>query len=321
MTVESALFAAALAFAFINGLNDGGSLMAVGLGVRSMPPLVGIGILTMAVVCTPLVLGTGVATTISSRLVGLEGGEGKLALLVAVAAAVIVVFALSRRGLPTSLTLGLIGAIAGVGVGTGLPVAWKVAGIVLVLAAVAPFVGLLGGWALSRAMALQPASSPLHVRLRRWHRLAFGAQCVAYGANDGQKMLAVVAVAAGSASGSVEPVPVHLAAIGALFMLGAAAGLPRFAETIGTGIVALQPPAAVFTQVSAASVVLGTAAVGSPVSMTQAISGALIGSSIHGGHGRVRWRAAGRIVGAWFITLPAAFLLAAGLAMVLQRLR
>jgi len=319
--VEHALLLVAFGFAFLNGFNDGGALLAIGLGVRTFSPLTGLLVLSAAVMVAPVVLGTQVATTLTSRLVGLEGPSGQLAVLVAVTVAVAVAFSLSRRGLPTSLTLALVGAIAGVGAGSGLPVAWPTIGIVLAFAALAPVVGLLGGWGMVLLLARTGSRAPLHRQVRTWHTLAFGGQCLAYGANDGQKMLAVFAVAAGTVGvdRSVGVVGWQLLVIGVLFLLGAMVGLPRFAGTIGTGVVPTQPPAAAITELSAAGVVLASGAFGSPVSMTQAISGALVGTAMPRGHGRVRWRAAARIGGAWLITLPATFALAAAGAAVLVR--
>jgi inorganic phosphate transporter, PiT family len=66
------------------------------------------------------------------------------------------------------------------------------------------------------------------------------------------------------------------------------------------------------TRYTGRHVVLATGAVGSPVSMTQAVSGALVGTASTGA--RVRWREAARLVGAWAATLPAAGVLAGVLA-------
>ena len=82
-------------------------------------------------------LTTAVAMTLSERLVDFEGDTGRIALLIAVTAAVVVIAVLGRLGLPTSLTLAIMGAIAGAGWGSGLRIAWATLGIVLALAAIA----------------------------------------------------------------------------------------------------------------------------------------------------------------------------------------
>lgn len=314
MTLGGLLVGAAMAFAFINGVNDGGSILAVGLSVRTIRPLLAVALLSMAVLTAPVVIGTGVATTLVGRLVDLDGDVGRVAVLIAVAVAVGVPYGLSRRGLPTSLTLALIGALAGVGAGAGLTVSWVTVGTVLAFAAVAPMVGVLGGWGMSRIVGLARSAAPLPGRVRRWHTVAFTLQCVAYGANDGQKMLAVMAVAVGTLTNEIGTL--YMAAIALPFFMGTIVGLPRIASTLGGGIVPVQPPEAVVTELSSATVVLGTAAMGVPVSMTQTISGALIGTGVTRGYGRIRWREAARVAGAWVVTLPASFVLAAALAVV-----
>lgn len=120
MTVAAVLsIVAAAAFAVVSGANDGGTLVAMGLKVTSIKPLVAIGLLTLAVVTGPFLFGTQVATTLADRLVSFEGAVGDSALLVAVIAALSIVTVLSRRGLPTSLTLALMGGSRGPGSATG----------------------------------------------------------------------------------------------------------------------------------------------------------------------------------------------------------
>jgi inorganic phosphate transporter, PiT family len=312
--VTTWLVVAAIAFAIVNGVNDGGALLSVGLDVRSLRPLTSLLLLAAAVVVAPLVVGTAVATTLATRLVAVDGPDGPLAFLVAVGAAVVVTWAMAAKGLPTSLTLAVVGAIAGAGVGAGLPVAWGTVGLVLLMAGVAPLAGLALAWAFTRGAGAWPSTRTLDRRTQRWHVAAFGAQCFAYGANDGQKMLAVVGVAAGTAGaggaadGEVPAVAWQLAAVGVAFLIGAAIGLPRVARTLGGGgVVAVRPHEAVTSELAAATVVLGTGAVGAPVSMTQAVAGGLVGAGGTRGWSRVRWRAAAQLGVAWVLTLPTAF--------------
>lgn len=310
MGLRELLVVVALAFAVVSGANDGAAVLAAGLRVRGIPPWLGILGVAAGVAVMPVILGTAVATTLANRLVTFDGGAGRLALLAAVATAIVVTTLLARRGLPTSLTLALVGAITGAGLGAGFEVSWSTVAFVLSLGIVAPLVGLVAGALLTVALATVPTGSPLHRRARRWHRGGFALQCVAYGANDGQKMLAVLAVALGSGGAQVEVAGPWLVAVAGFFAIGTAAGLPRIADTLGGGLVALRPPAAVVTEVSSAGVVLATSLVGAPVSMTQAISGAMVGTGITRGRGRIRWQEAGQVAAAWVVTLPAALLVA-----------
>lgn len=311
MTSQTLLVLAALVFAFVNGINDGGALLSIGLGLRSIRPLLGLLLLAVAVVVTPMLLGTGVATTLASRLVGLDGQAGRAALLVAVLASMVVTLLLARRGLPTSLTLALVGAIAGVGVGGGIAVSWGLVWVVLAAAAAAPLLGLAMGRGLMQVWGRLPARSHLHVRVRRSHAAAFTLLCVAYSVNDGQKMLAIFAVASGPVVDPISPAGWQLLAIAICFLAGATLGLPRFAGTLGSGVLPIRPPEAVAAELSAGTIVLATGLAGAPVSMTQAASGALIGTGVSRGYGVVRWDSAARIGAAWVLTLPSAFAVAA----------
>jgi inorganic phosphate transporter, PiT family len=318
--VTTWLLIAAIAFAVVNGVNDGGALLSVGLDVRTLRPLSSLLLLSAAVAVAPLLIGTAVATTLTTRLVTLDGPDGRLALVVAVTVAVVVTWGLAARGLPTSLTLGVVGAIAGGGVGAALPVAWSTVALVLAMAAVAPLAGLGVAWALARIASAWPSSRSLDQRTGRWHVVAFGLQCLAYGANDGQKMLAVLAVAVGTAgTGAVPVVAWQLATVAVAFLVGATIGLPRVARTLGGGVVAVRPHEAVSSELASATVVLATGAIGAPVSMTQAVAGGLIGAGGTRGWSRVRWRAAAQLAAAWVLTLPLAFVAAAATTALLIR--
>jgi len=320
VTEHALLLAAAVMFAFVNGANDGGSLLSFGLSVRTITPLVGLLMLAAAVMISPILLGTAVATTLAIHLVGLDGDGGRSALLVGVLTTIAVTLQLTRRGLPTSLTLGLVGAMAGAGTGSGVPVSWGLVGVVLLAGAAAPFLGLAMGRGLTLLSGKLPTSRTVQGRVKRWHAAAFLLLCVAYGVNDGQKMLAVFAVAASPMLGPIEIVPWQLVALTVPFLAGAVFGLGRFAETVGLGLLPMRPPEAVTTELSAGVVVLATGVAGMPVSMTQAASGALIGAAVSRGHGVIRWKAAARIVGAWAVTLPCSFIVAAAAAFLLSTL-
>lgn len=47
----------------VSGVNDGSALIAMGLKITSIKPLVAIGLLSVAVVTGPVLFGTRVATT------------------------------------------------------------------------------------------------------------------------------------------------------------------------------------------------------------------------------------------------------------------
>lgn len=314
------LVVVAVAFAVINGANDGGALLSLSLrtaGLRVLVALVG---LSAMVAVAPALLGTQVATTLATRLVG--DGPSRGVIIGAVIAAVAVTLVLGRGGLPTSLTVALVGGLVGAGLGGGAGVAWQPVLGVVAAALAAPAVGGLLAYALSRGAHRLVAPGGAGAFLARAHRLTFGLQSLAYGANDGQKMLAVGAVAlglvggGGSGSGTVPASWPLLAGAAVGFFVGAALGLRRYGRTVGA-VIPMRQPNAVVAEASASIAVLGSAALGAPVSMTQAVAGGLVGTGVSEGQGRVRWQVAARIAMAWVVTLPAALLVGAAVAAVL----
>lgn len=301
------LLVAAAALAVVYGANAGGTMVAAGLGIRVVRPIVSVALLGVAIGIAPALFGTAVASTLARELVALDGPIGQLALLAAVIASLVITTVLSAIGIATSLTLALIGAIAGVGFGAGLGVDWWRVVQVLLGVAIAPVLGLLAAALLRRMLPLWRRGARAADRIAVLHAVAFTALALAFGANDAQKLLAVVAVASGTAADPVPPVWWQLLGIGVLFAVGAAIGAPRMARPTTAGLLAVQPLDAAAAELATASVMFAGSVVGNPAGMAQTLSGSFIGVGLVKGRGRVRWEFAGKVVNAWAATMPAAF--------------
>jgi PiT family inorganic phosphate transporter len=225
MTAEGVLLlASASAFALVSGANDGSTLVAMGTRTRTIRPGVGIAIMIVMVAAGPLLVGTAVATTLAHRLVSFGGVEGRVALLAAVVTALVVVFALTRRGTPTSLTLALTGGIVGAGIGARLPVQWPVVGRVLVVGLAAPLLSVIAGWLVYRALR-GPLGRVVAQRFIHVTQYAgFVLQCLAYSANDAQKMVAIVAIGTSAQLNPVAATVEGQLAIALLFGVGSPGG-------------------------------------------------------------------------------------------------
>ncbi|MFI6323278.1 anion permease [Nonomuraea sp. NPDC050556] len=304
MAVDVVLIVVAGTFAVVSGMNDGGALLATGLKLPSVRPATGILTLVVLVAFVPLV-SHKVALAFVTRLGSFDGPGGKQAMAIAVVAALTVVTVLSNRGRPTSLTLAIVGGLTGAGLGWGLPVSWGYVALVLTVGLFSPLVGGVAAWFVTRLLLALTSSRGL----RHWHVAGFALQCVAYAANDGQKMLAVFMIALGF-SGAAAP---YTLLVAGLFGVGALYGLPKAGRTLSREIIASRPLHGVAAELASGATVTACAALGVPVSMTQSIAGGLIGAGVTTGGGRVRWYAAVKIVVAWLLTLPASALLA-GLA-------
>lgn len=319
MNETALLVLTAVAFALVTGANDGATLVVINLPNPAVRPLAAIAILAGAVVVIPLVAGARVAETLARGLVPFEGRGAEGHFLGAVVVALGVVSVLSRRGLPTSLTLALLGAIVGTGLALRLPVSWATVAAVCLIGLAAPAVSsilaLLTVWALARLPVPRHAWSQLWVL----GVVSFLLQSLAYAANDGQKMLAVLAIALGlGANGHIAVQPGSQMLLGVLFAVGTLAGIERFAGRLGRGILPVRALHVVSSELASAVSVLVSAGLGAPVSMTQASTAALIGAGVSETVWRVRWEQAVRIAGAWVLTLPVSAVTGALVALVLR---
>lgn len=320
--MEILLVAMAVAFAFVSGANDGATLSALGTRTGALSILAGVSLLVLAVGAVPAVVGTGVATTLAHGLVAFEDRGGRLAFLLAVASALAVVFLLSRRGLPTSVTLSLTGAIVGVGAGAGLPVSWTTVGPVLAAGLLGPFlvfgVGFLLAPGVRRALG-RPAAAEARPRLLQ--QLGFLLQSVAYGANDAEKMVAFMAIATGASLDPVHVLALDQAALAACFGAGALFAVRRLSSRVTEQMVRVRNEGSLSALVASSSVVLAGSALGLPLSSTQSVTAGLLGGTGRLTPHRIRPQQVGALLLAWALTLPSAGLLAALCGLVVRAVR
>jgi inorganic phosphate transporter, PiT family len=315
--VESGLLVVlAIGYAVVCGINDGGALVGVAIRGGRSRPVSAVLLLVAGVVLVPWLAGAPVARTLAVDLVGFDAEAGTAALAVAVVVALAVTTLSAMVGLPTSLTLATVGAFVGAGIGTALVVEPAVVVRVLVLAFAAPLAGAALAVGLMRLARLPWAvrRGATLARFRPWSR---GVVAVAYGANDGQKMIAVAVVAAGAgAPAAGRPGLGVLVALGVAFGLGTLVGIRRVGVTLGAAVLAARPSHLVAGELASSTAVIASGTLGAPVSMTQSVAGAVAGAGAAEGPRRVRWRLASRLLAAWMITFPAALAGAALLGML-----
>lgn len=310
-----ALLAAAVAFALVNGANTGATLLAATGTLDSIGHVVGLLLLAVGVIVGPFLVGTGVAARFAEELVPWEGAGSETGMLASVLITLVVVLALTRLGIPTGLTLAFVGALAGFGAASGAGVSWHSVAVVLGMMALAPVLGGLIAALVISLLARRLRSRHVSRALGRVHAVSFPALAVGYGASDGQKMLAITAVALGlSGQGEVVAPVLVMVGLGLLFALGSAAGYRSMSRRVGQGVLPVRPLYAVTSEVSTAAALLGSAGVGTPVGVAQTLTGSLVGAGASQGIGRVRWPQVSTIVTAWVVTLPLSFGIAAGVA-------
>lgn len=299
----------ALAFALTNGLHDASNAIAALVATRAARPLQAVLLAAVFNLLGPLLLGAAVADTIGS-IVEVEGPDGVAVIAAALAAAVGWNVLTWARGLPASSGHALVGALLGAGLVAGAVIRWSAVIETLVALALSPVLGAIAGWAAIRGLrragrrATRRWRSP--VRAGSWASsaaLAFG-----HGANDAQKSVGVIAallLASGHADTLGSPTWAALACAAAL-TLGTALGGWRIVRTIGRGIVHLHPLDGVAGQTASAGVLVAASALGAPVSTTQVVASAVVGTGV--GRGRLRhihWQVVRAMGLGWVLTLPA----------------
>ncbi len=316
-----AVVAATLIFAFLNGMNDSGGLVAAAISSRSMGPRFALSVASVSEFAGPFLFGTAVAVTIGRDLVQ-PSAITLPVLLVAVVSAIIWNLITWYLGLPSSSTHALLGGLAGAVAATQGIQALRLSGFAFVLLAlfIAPVLGLLAGFALMRLTQYltRNASPRVNVFFKQVQPFNVVALALSHGSNDGQKsmgLITIALVAASAQTGFVVPFWVTLVCATAM-MLGVSIGGWRVIRTLGGRIYKLRPVHAFAAQGSSALIVLGAALLGGPVSTTQVVSASIIGVGSAERMNAVRWQVAGQIVTAWVVTVPAC----AAVAILLQLL-
>ena len=110
-----------------------------------------------------------------------------------------------------------------------------------------------------------------------------------------------------------DAIPVWVKLVCALMLsLGTYAGGWRIMRTLGRKIIELDPPQGFAAETTGASIMFGSAFLfHAPISTTHVITSAIMGVGATKRVKAVRWGVAKNIVLGWFITMPAAALVAA----------
>jgi PiT family inorganic phosphate transporter len=314
----------AVAFDYINGFHDTANAIATSVATRALRPQYAI-LMAASFNFIGAFAGTAVAKTIGSGLVD-DASTTQAVVAAALVGAIAWNLITWRLGLPSSSSHALIGGLLGatlIATGTG---ALKVNGIatkVLLPLVSSPVIGFAAAFALTIALywIFRRADRRSATRgFRRAQVLSAGYMAFAHGSNDAQKTMGVITLALFSAKviPSVD-VPVWVIVVSATALsLGTAVGGWRIMKTMGQRVADLEPVHGFAAEMTAASVLVGTAALGMPVSTTHVISSAIMGVGTSRGVRGVRWGVARSILTAWVLTIPAAGILGATCWLVLD---
>jgi inorganic phosphate transporter, PiT family len=105
----------ALALNFVNGLNDASHSIATVVATRALSPAKAVFFTAVCNMVGPFLFTTAVAATIGTAIVA-KSGLTPLSIVVAMGAAIILVFVATRAGIPLSSSHALIGGLLGTGI-------------------------------------------------------------------------------------------------------------------------------------------------------------------------------------------------------------
>jgi PiT family inorganic phosphate transporter len=304
--------ATALAFDFTNGFHDTANAVATSISTRALSPRLAVGMAAILNFAGAF-LSLEVAATIASGIV-----EADLITPAIVFAGLVGAIAWNLTtwywGLPSSSSHALIGGVVGSAFVAEGPDAVLGDGIltkVVVPALVAPVlafaVGGLGILVIYRIVGRQ-RPGPVARGFRLGQLISASLLALSHGTNDAQKTMGIIflaLVANGTLAADADVPTWVVVSSAAAIALGTYAGGWRIIRTMGSRIIKMDPAQGFGAQGVGATVILAASHAGFPLSTTQVISGAIMGTGAAKRVSAVRWGVAGNILVAWAMTLPA----------------
>jgi inorganic phosphate transporter, PiT family len=310
-----AIVAFALLFDFTNGFHDAANAIAavVGTNVLSYREAVALAALGNLI---GAFFATRVALTIEH---GLVMEPTQVMVLAALIGAIAWNFTTWWFGLPSSSSHALIGGLVGAAIGHigAGSVIWrgvwdKVVEPMIVSPVLGFVLGVLIMWIIDVIIKRKNIAPDAKV-FRHLQLGSAGAMALAHGSNDAQKTMGIITMAL-VVAGLHTPgtgIPTWVILVCSLAMcLGTLSGGKRIVMTAGKKLVPLLPPSGFAATASSAIVVFTASAVGAPVSTTHVVIGGIAGAGSQFEHQPIDRKIVRAMIVAWFLTLPAAAIVA-----------
>lgn len=306
----------ALIFDFLNGFHDSANIVATPIASRAMEPRKVLWMAAAAHFAGPFLFGVAVAETIGKGLTDPTHITMPV-VIAAMLAAVIWNLATWYLGIPSSSSHALVGGLVGaVLISSG----WgtiQAGGLTTILVALflSPILGIVVGYLLMKLtlFLVRGATPRINIFFKQAQVITALGLALSHGANDAQKTMGIITLGLlveGMIPDFVVPIWV-IAASGGAIALGTALGGWRLIRTLGGRIYKIRPVDGFVSQISGASIILGAALLGGPVSTTQVMSSSIMGAGSAQRFTKVRWKVGYEMLVAWLLTIPISGLLAA----------
>jgi PiT family inorganic phosphate transporter len=317
------LIGAALVFDFLNGFHDSSNIVATVISSRALRPRTALYLTAIAEFIAPFIFGVAVATTVGKDLIDTNAITPRVVIAAILAATMWNIFTW-LIGIPSSSSHALVGGLMGSAI---LLNGWQVVqipGLVKILVAllISPPLGLFVSYVFMIIVTklFENASPNINVIFKRLQILTSLGLALSHGTNDSQKTMGIITLGL-VAAGFQETfhVPTWVIALSAsAIALGAAFGGWRLIHTLGGRIYTIRPVHAFTSQAASASVILGAALLGGPVSTTQVVSSAIMGAGAAERVTKVRWVVAKEMIYTWLFTIPSTALASALIFMIVS---
>ena len=323
------IIAIALVFDYINGFHDAANSIATIVATRVLTPFQAVIWAAFFNFVAAFLFGTAVAKTVGKGFVDLSLVTPYV-IMAGLMGAIVWDLITWWLGLPTSSSHALIGGYAGAaiarvgllrGVGHSLEALnvsstgqWP---FTLKMIVGAPLIGMVSAYTIMVLvywLFRHSTPSRMDKYFRKLQLVSAAAFSLAHGSNDAQKTMGIITgvlVTSGYLKTFEVPIWVILAAHAAI-ALGTLSGGWRIVHTMGGRLTRLKPRSGFCAETGAAAAVLLSTYMGTPVSTTHAIAGAIAGVGSIQRLKAVRWGIATNIMWAWVLTIPAAAIIAYG---------
>jgi len=318
------LIALSLVFDYLNGFHDSSNIVATMIASRALSGRQALTLVAIAEFIGPFLFGVAVATTLGNEI--LNVGVIKLPVTFAALGAAIIWNLLTWwLGIPSSSSHALVGGLIGAAVvENGFEVV-KLAGLGKVVLAlfISPPLGLFVGYLVMKIVLLLVRGTKPNVNtfFKQIQIVTAVTLALSHGTNDAQKTMGVITMGL-VAAGALDKfqVPFWVIALSAsAIALGTWTGGWRLIRTLGGKFYKIRPIHGFTVQIASASVILGAALLGGPVSTTQVVSSTILGVGSAERVSKVRWGVVRQIVIAWFTTIPFAAILAGSILWVIKQ--
>ena len=306
------LIVLALAFDFLNGLHDAANSIATVVSTKLLSPVQAVVFAAFGNFAAYWLVGLHVAETVGKGIIDKDVVTPAV-VFGALVGAMFWNVVTWLKGIPSSSSHALIGGLLGAGIAHGGFAAVESSGTTKTLLAI--FLSPMLGFVLAMLMVLLTSWLFKGFQPRRaegvfktLHLFSSAAYSISHGGNDAQKTMGIIAVllySTGHLKGEFHVPEWVVIACYLAIALGTMSGGWRIIRTMGTRFTKLNHHTGFAASTAGSMVVFGASALGIPVSTTHAIAGAVIGTGAARKASAVRWGVAGRVVTAWFITIPA----------------